>query len=104
MLSLAVFPFWCACCQHTAAGVGRPKLVHQLVVVDGQPFARVMAAVRSNMTGEGGDGRISLVLERAGGASESGADEQAGGTSLSSGAGQPLPEGEGGVFDQEIFE
>ena len=47
-----------------STGVGRPKLVKMLVPTDKVPFSKVMDAVRSNTPDQGGDGIVTLVLER----------------------------------------
>jgi hypothetical protein len=46
------------------AGGGVPKLMKVLIPADKVPFSKVMAAVRSNTTDQGGDGSVTLVLER----------------------------------------
>jgi hypothetical protein len=46
--------------------VGRPKLTKMLLPTSSVPFPKVMDAVRSNTPQQGGDGSVTLVLERAG--------------------------------------
>jgi hypothetical protein len=79
--------------MHVAAtGVGRPKLVKALVRCSALPFSKAMDAIRSNTTTAGGDGGITLVLERRGvqavaaavGAGTDGLSEQPGAVSSSS--------------------
>jgi hypothetical protein len=103
---------WCCCCWGSAAGVGRPKLAKVLLPTTKMPFAKVMDAVRSNSISVGGDGRIALVMERAGKADrlpDQGCQQQekvpvtvgvvmaAGGSQQDDGAAQ-------GMFDPKIFE
>lgn len=89
-----------------AAGGGTPKMMKVLIPADKIPFSKVMDAVRSNTRDQGGDGSVTLVLERVDN-SRSGSN---GGCSVpDQGVGQMVvvPEGgqgvEGAVFDPRIF-
>jgi hypothetical protein len=77
-----------------------------LIPADKVPFVKVMDAVRSNTRGQGGDGTVTLVLERTDDIS-SDSDSSDGGSS-SDGAGlRVVSEGgdsqPGAVFDPRIF-
>jgi hypothetical protein len=84
-----------------------------LIPADKVPFAKVMDAVRSNTRDQGGDGTITLVLERVddsssdGGYSSDGDGSSSDGDSDGSGAGlRVVSEGDsqpGAVFDPRIF-
>lgn len=86
-----------------------------LIPADRIPFSKVMDAVRSNTRDQGGDGSVTLVLERADNSSSSsndggnGSDGGSRGGSAQHGAGGMVVVGEGGegadaaVFDPRIF-
>lgn len=98
-----------------AAGVGRPKLSKVLLATDKVPFTKVMDAVRSNSTAQGGDGSIVLVLERVEEAaaadhgdaqkSKNGRIQGLKGIPVGAAAGTAFAsENTGAVFDPKIFE
>lgn len=84
-----------------------------LIAADRIPFNKVMDAVRSNTRDQGGDGSVTLVLERVDNSSSSdggsGSDGGSRAGSAQQGAGGMVVVGEGGegadaaVFDPRIF-
>lgn len=105
-------PCRCACAVplSSPAGGGTPKMMKVLIPADKVPFVKVMDAVRSNTRGQGGDGTVTLVLERTddsssdsdssdGGSSSDGSSDGAGLRMVSEG-GDSQP---GAVFDPRIF-
>jgi hypothetical protein len=88
-------------------GVGRPKLVKILLPTSKAPFHKVMDAVRSNSPAQGGDGSISLVLERVQPAPPS-SSSSSGGSSSSREERELVGAAVGGsgaaAFDPRIFE
>eukprot|EP00882_Tetradesmus_deserticola_P015462 GHRQ01016475.1.p1 GENE.GHRQ01016475.1~~GHRQ01016475.1.p1 ORF type:complete len:225 (+),score=86.40 GHRQ01016475.1:72-746(+) len=97
-------------------GVGRPTLAKILLPTSKAPFHKVLDAVRSNSTAQGGDGSITLILERRDAAppsaTGSGSSSSSGGSSSSSqvdvegdvaAAGADTGE-DGATFDPKIFE
>lgn len=84
-----------------------PKLMKVLIPADKVPFSKVMAAVRSNTMDQGGDGSVTLVLERVD--VTSGSNSGSNGSSSSSSVQElaMVADGEGAegdaVFDPRIF-
>jgi hypothetical protein len=92
-----------------SAGVGRPALVKILVPTSKAPFPKVLDAVRSNSTAQGGNGSITLILERKDGQSSAAADSSSSSSEMSVVGGVQESEGAGAdetaaAFDPKIFE
>jgi hypothetical protein len=91
-----------------AAGGGVPKLMKVLIPTDKVPFSKIMVAVRSNTIDQGGDGSVTLVLERVDVTSSSNGGSN-GSSSSSSGVQQlaMVADAEGSegeaLFDPRIF-
>ncbi|WIA21859.1 hypothetical protein OEZ85_004235 [Tetradesmus obliquus] len=90
-------------------GVGRPALVKILVPTAKAPFPKVLDAVRSNSTAQGGDGSITLVLERRDGsrpaeAAAAAAADSSSSSSEESVVGEAGADEDASAFDPKIFE
>lgn len=85
-----------------------PKLMKVLIPTDKVPFSKIMVAVRSNTIDQGGDGSVTLVLERVDVTSSSNGGSN-GSSSSSSGVQQlaMVADAEGSegeaLFDPRIF-
>jgi hypothetical protein len=87
-----------------SAGVGRPALVKMLLPTNKVPFPRVLDAVRSNSTAQGGDGSITLILERCDGAAADSSSSGREANVLGDVAAVDAGDADGAAFDPKIFE